>query len=187
MPNHYEKRHGLTPDISACILFTFWEKILYLETANSYPDSKELPGHFIGIAKNVGDALTFVILNVNGERIHRRVIRSASGKPLAGFSNLRFKHTEYDPSPEEPPKLAILEPIEENPSVDNGGDIEVERTNNSQTLKIPNPNQNPNKGPSTNPSHQKKDKNEPQPEPPPNRPKVSFSNKQMPMQTTSRR
>ena len=55
----YEKRHGSTPDISAYILFTFWEKILYLETANSYPDSRELPGHFIGVARNVGDALKF--------------------------------------------------------------------------------------------------------------------------------
>ena len=40
----YEKRHGSTPDISAFIIFHFWEAILYLEPNNSFPDSKELPG-----------------------------------------------------------------------------------------------------------------------------------------------
>ena len=70
----YEKRHGSTPDISAFIVFHFWEPILYLEANNSFPDSKELPGRFLGIAKNVGDALTFVILSQKGTHIQRSVI-----------------------------------------------------------------------------------------------------------------
>ena len=65
----YEKRHGSTPDISAFIIFHFWEPILYLEANNSFPDSKELPGQFLSIAKNVGDTLTFVILSKEGTPI----------------------------------------------------------------------------------------------------------------------
>ena len=48
----YEKRHGPTPDISAYILFTFWQQILYLDSNESYPNSKELPGYFLGVARN---------------------------------------------------------------------------------------------------------------------------------------
>jgi len=95
----YEKRHGVTPDVSAYMLFTFWEKILYHDTEQSYPDSKEVPGHFLGIAQNTGDALTFVILGENDERLVRSVIRSASGKPLFGFPNARISHPEYNMVP----------------------------------------------------------------------------------------
>ena len=83
----YEKRHGATPDISAFLMFTFWEKILYLDTEQTFPNSKELPGHFMGIAQSSGDALTFLILNNTKQILVRSVIRSATGTPLAGFPN----------------------------------------------------------------------------------------------------
>ena len=41
-----------------------------------------------GIAKNVGDVLTFVILSQEGTCIQRSVIRSVTGKPPAGFPNM---------------------------------------------------------------------------------------------------
>ena len=85
-------RHGVTPDISAYILFTFWEKILYLDNEQSYPNSKEVPGYFLGVAKHSGDALTFNILTLHGTILTRSVIRSATGKPLAGFPNKRVTH-----------------------------------------------------------------------------------------------
>ena len=88
----YEMRHGVTPDISAYILFTFWEEILYLDNEQSYPNSKEVPGYFLGVAKHSGDALTFNILTTHGTILTRSVIRSASGKPLAGFPNKRTTH-----------------------------------------------------------------------------------------------
>ena len=91
----YEKRHGSTPDISAFILFHFWEKIYYHAPDNSFPESKELPGYFLGVANNVGDALTFVILSEDGQRLHRSVIRSALGKPLSGFPNSRLQHVSH--------------------------------------------------------------------------------------------
>ena len=88
----YESRHGVTPDISAYLLFTFWEKILYLDTETTFPNSKELPGYFLGVAKSSGDALTFLILTKHGIVLVRSVIRSATGKPLAGFPNRRTTH-----------------------------------------------------------------------------------------------
>ena len=88
----YEKRHGSTSDISAFIIFLFWEPILYLEANNSFPGSKELPGRFLGVSKNVGDALTFVILSQEGTRIQCSVIRSVTGKPPAGFPNMQITH-----------------------------------------------------------------------------------------------
>ena len=91
----YEKRHGTTPDISAYMLFTFWEKILYHDTEQTYPESKELPGRFLGVAKHSGDALTFVILNDQGQRLTRSVIRSASGETPFGFPNARITHPEF--------------------------------------------------------------------------------------------
>ena len=104
----YEKRHGSTPDISAYIIFHFWEAILYLEANNSFPDSKELPGRFLGVAKNVGDALTFVILSQEGTRIQCSVIRSATGKPPAGFPNMRITHDSLTETTN-PETLALLQ------------------------------------------------------------------------------
>ena len=98
----YETRHGSTPDISAYILFTFWEKILYYDSEQSFPNSKELPGHFLGVAKNSGDALTFRILDSDGKVLVRSVIRSALGKPLSGFPNKRVTHPEEDYKAEPP-------------------------------------------------------------------------------------
>ena len=89
------KRRGTTPDISAYVLFHFWEKIYYHAPDNSFPDSKELAGYFLGVANNVGDALTFIILSEDGQRLHRSGIRSALGKPLSGFPNSRLQHVSH--------------------------------------------------------------------------------------------
>ena len=60
-----------------------------------FPETKELPGYFLGVANNIGDALTFVILSQDGSRLFRSVIRSALGKPLSGFPNARLQHVSY--------------------------------------------------------------------------------------------
>ena len=77
----YEKRYGVTPDISEYIQFTFWERILYLDCEQSYPNSKEVPGYFLGVTKHSDDALTFNILTLHGTILTRSVIRSANGTP----------------------------------------------------------------------------------------------------------
>ena len=57
----YQKRHGVTPDISAYLQFKFWERVLYLDNESSWPESKERAGYWVGVAHNVGDALTYYI------------------------------------------------------------------------------------------------------------------------------
>jgi hypothetical protein len=71
-----EARHGETPDISAYLLFKFYQKIWYLDTTSSFPDSKEKAGYWLGPADNVGDGMTFKILTDDTETLlYRSVIR----------------------------------------------------------------------------------------------------------------
>ena len=72
-----EKRHGHTPDISAYLLFEFYEKIYYLDSEEKYPHTKEKKGRFMGVADNIGDALTFTILTDDNKLLTRSVVRSA--------------------------------------------------------------------------------------------------------------
>ena len=72
-----EKRHGYTPDISAFLLYQFWEPVYYLideKTSNS----KEQKGRWMGISPNVGDCLTYYIYCENTKCvISHSVIRTA--------------------------------------------------------------------------------------------------------------
>jgi hypothetical protein len=81
---------GITPDISALLLFTFYERIYYLDAEVPFPSSKERAGYFVGIAKNIGDALTFWILTEDNEcLIARSVLRTAEdpNKPNKRLDN----------------------------------------------------------------------------------------------------
>jgi len=57
----YERHWGDTPDISV-FRFPFWSPIWYYSPSNQFPQSKMLPGRFIGIAQNVGDAFCYLVL-----------------------------------------------------------------------------------------------------------------------------
>ena len=71
--------HGDTPDISAYLLFQFYEKVFCLDVESSFPSSKELPGNFVGVSKNKGDKLTFDTLTDDTEQvISRSVVCSAT-------------------------------------------------------------------------------------------------------------
>ena len=54
---------GVTPDISAYLQFTFWQAILYLDHESDWPAFEERSGRWLGIAKGIGDLLTFWILD----------------------------------------------------------------------------------------------------------------------------
>jgi hypothetical protein len=41
----YQRRHGMTADISAFLQFCFWERVLYLDHEESWPRSHERPGY----------------------------------------------------------------------------------------------------------------------------------------------
>ena len=70
-----ERAFGVTPDISALIQFYFYKPVMYLDTNGpSFPQSKELFGHWVGIAENVGDALTYKILTPEFQVICRSTL-----------------------------------------------------------------------------------------------------------------
>ena len=64
---------GNTPDISI-FRFMFWSPIWYYAPSNSFPNSKMLPGRFIRIAHNVGDAFCFLIVIHDDDLDKRKVI-----------------------------------------------------------------------------------------------------------------
>jgi len=57
----YECHWGDTPDISV-FRFPFWSEVWYYSPSNQFPQSKMLPGQFLGIAQNVGDAFCYLVL-----------------------------------------------------------------------------------------------------------------------------
>jgi len=70
-----EKAFGVTPDISALIQFYFYQPVMYLDTNKpSYPNSRELFGYWVGVAENVGDALTYTILTPEFQLINRSTL-----------------------------------------------------------------------------------------------------------------
>jgi len=70
----YQMRHGVTPDISAYLQFIFWERVLYLDTEETWPNCKERPGHWLGVAHNVGDNLTFYIYDDQAKQVLARSV-----------------------------------------------------------------------------------------------------------------
>ena len=92
-----EACYGITPDISPLLLFTSFQQIYYLDSEIPFPNSKENLGRFVGIAENVGDALTFWIWTEDTEKlIAHSVIRSA--EDLA-TPNKHVDQVSGDPSP----------------------------------------------------------------------------------------
>lgn len=87
---------GYIPDVSALLHFRWWEPVYYLDDDGQFPaDSKEKSGRWVGVAENVGDALTWWILTDDTKQvIPRSVVRSAlDTKQL----NLRAMSPEDDP------------------------------------------------------------------------------------------
>src|SRR5687767_5018070 len=82
-------QHGVTPDISEFLQFTFWQPILYLDHESKWPASKERSAGWVGVAHGIGDALTFWVLDDQSKQLlARSVVRPFN-------QNLRVK---WDPS-----------------------------------------------------------------------------------------
>jgi hypothetical protein len=69
-----QKRRGHTPDISAFLHFTFYERVYYLDSDSTYPSSKEKTGYWLGVSKNLGDVLTYEILTDDKETVLSRSV-----------------------------------------------------------------------------------------------------------------
>lgn len=77
------KRHAYT-------IFSFFEKVYYLDPMSTFPDSEQKTGRFLGVSENTGDTLTFIVWDEGTEtKLIRSVVQSV--KP----SNKRVK---FDPS-----------------------------------------------------------------------------------------
>ena len=87
-----KKRKGNTPDISAYLHFKFYERVYYLDSDSTFPSTKEKSGYWIGVSKNIGDALTYEILTDNKETvISRSVVRTAEERLKANLG-VQFNH-----------------------------------------------------------------------------------------------
>ena len=65
-------RNGKTKDISRFLQFYFFEQVLYLDADDKLPNafkSMERPGYMLGFSRNVGDELTFKILDNQTKRV----------------------------------------------------------------------------------------------------------------------
>ena len=77
-----EMMYGITPDILMFCQFHFWEPVYYVQD-NKWPSERsKKKGHWVGIALNVGDALTYKILTDDTHKIiTRSAVRSRSETP----------------------------------------------------------------------------------------------------------
>ena len=86
----YEALTGSTPDISAFLEFGFWDLVYYRLDDHGFPsESDECLAHVVRITPNVGDALTYILLDCETNKklywstIHPASILSEKNQGLA--------------------------------------------------------------------------------------------------------
>ena len=122
-------RYGDTPDISAYLAYQFMEPVYYLDDVG-FPQTREELGHWIGVARHVGDALCFQILTEKRTIINRSVIRSARPKDMQNKrlgetlpdtpQELRvpvFPDTNPDPNGPEYMNVGNINSVPDNPNI----------------------------------------------------------------------
>jgi hypothetical protein len=81
-------RTGTQTDISPLIQFQFWEPVVYLDTEEKFPSTKEKLGRWVGLAHNVGDFFCWKIYDELSESIlERSVVRSRRTQPNRAAEN----------------------------------------------------------------------------------------------------
>ena len=93
-----QMRNGRIPELTPFLQFSFWEPVLYLDQEESWPYSKERAGRWVGVSHNVGDILTYWILDDQSKRIlPRSVVRPFHSNRRAkwdpAFATTPDKHT----------------------------------------------------------------------------------------------
>jgi hypothetical protein len=74
----WSRRKGGTPDISVFLQFRFYEPVYFHNPQGKFPDTRELPGYWLGVTHNIGNTMFFYVLNADTHRvIERSVLRSA--------------------------------------------------------------------------------------------------------------
>ena len=64
-----QRRLGVTIDISQYLQFYFWQPVLFLDHEQSWPSTIECSGFWVGIAHNIGDFLTFWIVDAESFQV----------------------------------------------------------------------------------------------------------------------
>ena len=66
---------GIVPDISYFLSYHWWQPVYYLDDDGGFPSqSKEKRGRWVGVAENIGDTLTYLILSDDTEKVVARSI-----------------------------------------------------------------------------------------------------------------
>ena len=86
-----EVAFGVTPDISALVQFRWYEPVRYLAMNNN--KWVEEKGRFVGVATNIGDALTYYVLTSNNQILARSVVAPA---------HLPIDDTKHETQPDTP-------------------------------------------------------------------------------------
>jgi hypothetical protein len=99
---------GQHPDISAPLQFWWFEPVLYSVDHHSFAsDSPEKSGRWVGVAETQGDALTYLILMDDTEKVITRSTACSAldpaspnllARPNPGFSQATSKGTNSSPS-----------------------------------------------------------------------------------------
>eukprot|EP00957_Ditylum_brightwellii_P071718 5451774-Ditylum_brightwellii.AAC.1 len=72
---------GTTPDISGLLQYCFYEPIYYSDK-EAFPQTSEHKGHWLGVAENKGDTITYWILADNNQVLARSLIRPVTDQEL---------------------------------------------------------------------------------------------------------
>ena len=92
-----EKRHGYTPDISAFLMYQFYEPV-YFRIHDKDKRSPERLGRWVGVDKHIGDALTFKIYDPStGEIVARSLVCTADPERGAIVNKRIHPETELKP------------------------------------------------------------------------------------------
>ena len=109
----------MTADISAFLQFCFWERVLYLDHEESWPRSHERPGYWLGVAHNIGDALTYWIYDDQSKQVlARSVVRPYNNNKRVTwdpiFARVPIRYTAHKGGEKARPSQAELEALMSN-------------------------------------------------------------------------
>ena len=107
---------GETSDISQFCELSFYEWVMFRDEPVRYPDDNPVLGRFLGIAIDVGPAMTAKILKSNGEVLHRSTYRGLTDAEVINQAHIKSREefdesigTKFgaDCSPEDFPDIAL--------------------------------------------------------------------------------
>src|SRR5210317_1054222 len=163
-----QRRHGVTPEILSFLQHRFWDPILYYDHEAAWPETKERSGRWVGLAENIGDVLTYWIIDDQSKQLlARSVVRPFWGNKRVkwdpDFVKAPFKNTAHnggdlmpsketrgqlldnvlDKYDEQEPDPKGHDPVTEwgykRPSVPNGSSLKIKETKKDPGMNVKKP------------------------------------------------